>query len=1064
MNLWLNGMCRTGIFSLIILMSLGLMGTAAASQDYTRADCQKLADSANSRFDARDFRFSADIMEEAVTACESTTLPDDTVLLANLNKLSFTCYVIGEYERGERWALRSLEISDSSFGQNHIQFARSLTMVGLHAWSLERLDEAVKHYTRAIKIFDTQGDPDSEDIAKASHNLALVYWKLEEYDSARTRTRRAQEIWEKVKGPDFAHIGASLNLQGILSSELGEHEEAEVAYSKALDLRERVLGPDHYQVASSLNGLANLYLSLGFFDKAEPLIYRAHDIWMASLGTSHPSCLVAMTVKARLHRIKGEYDKAESLLLEASEGMEEKMGPDSRRLAQCLGNIGNVYLDMGRFVEAEKAFTRARDILLKNPQDEDRILGLTLNNLAISMYRQGNLEEAAVVLEESLKRFSSIEGLDYHERTYSYARYTFARIQVGRGDLELGEKEFLDQVDSANTDGNTFERTYMLALRDLARINALRGDIEQSLKYYEDFFSTRREFLDYAFASSSEAQKIRWLRLYPLIDPSMISLAVQEPNSRCSDVALELVINSKSVVTDALIAEYKGAFSSCDESLTSILEDRERICTRIANMVLAEVASPTEMEFEEDLEDLKRQKDSIETLLSGLCADFQEDSKTAYVRVDEVARSLPEGSLLCEYLVYCPYTFDQAQFASQASRESHYALLTLDPAGTTSVIDLGPTGTIDSLIRRAREQVYEAAPDVYSPRANIAETALKETTSQLTEYLLSPVINMETAPKTLLIAPDGLINLLPLEILPLPDDSYLIEKFRISYITGGRDLVEESSSEQAGGNVLLIADPDFDALPFEAPPNPDSIQAKTVFAYADLRSDEYLYENCPGTAFSQMPAARKEVESLSEFFDETKGFSTVVVSGPNASEELFKNLSDHPDIIHLATHGFFCNRDETSSTITDNPLVRSGLALTGANVIRNTVIDWVEYQEDGILTALEVSSLNLHGNRLTVLSACESGVGAVLHGDGFFGMRRAFRSAGSRSQMMSLWKVPNRATTELMTGFYDRWLGGETRIDALRGSILELMASTQAKRGHRHPLVWGGFVIVGSPE
>ncbi|MEW6413532.1 MAG: CHAT domain-containing protein, partial [Candidatus Zixiibacteriota bacterium] len=120
--------------------------------------------------------------------------------------------------------------------------------------------------------------------------------------------------------------------------------------------------------------------------------------------------------------------------------------------------------------------------------------------------------------------------------------------------------------------------------------------------------------------------------------------------------------------------------------------------------------------------------------------------------------------------------------------------------------------------------------------------------------------------------------------------------------------------------------------------------------------------------------------------------------------------------------------------------------------------------DDGILTALEVSGLNFVGTDLAVLSACESGVGDLVDGEGIFGLRRAFQHAGVNSIVMSLWSVPDRETSQLMEGFYRRWLGGESKRDALRGSALELLNQSRAKRGCGHPLLWGGFILAGNPN
>jgi CHAT domain-containing protein len=150
----------------------------------------------------------------------------------------------------------------------------------------------------------------------------------------------------------------------------------------------------------------------------------------------------------------------------------------------------------------------------------------------------------------------------------------------------------------------------------------------------------------------------------------------------------------------------------------------------------------------------------------------------------------------------------------------------------------------------------------------------------------------------------------------------------------------------------------------------------------------------------------------------------------------------------------------------DNPLLRAGLALAGANRrVAGGSAGTVDPRpmEDGILTALEVSGLDLTGTELVVLSACETGMGDVRSGEGVFGLRRAFRLAGAESIVMSLWAVPDRPTSELMERFYGYWLDGRSGSSALRRAALDLLEARRREKGAAHPLFWGGFILAGDP-
>jgi CHAT domain-containing protein len=145
-------------------------------------------------------------------------------------------------------------------------------------------------------------------------------------------------------------------------------------------------------------------------------------------------------------------------------------------------------------------------------------------------------------------------------------------------------------------------------------------------------------------------------------------------------------------------------------------------------------------------------------------------------------------------------------------------------------------------------------------------------------------------------------------------------------------------------------------------------------------------------------------------------------------------------------------------------LLWSGLALAGAN--KAMAYDSAEKKpaDNGIMTALELSGLNLLGTNLAVMSACETGVGMPVNGEGVFGLRRALQHAGVRTIVMSMWKAPDKETSILMQKFYSGWLGGKSKIDALRDAELELLKEARAKYGSGHPLLWAGFIMAGNPN
>jgi CHAT domain-containing protein len=203
--------------------------------------------------------------------------------------------------------------------------------------------------------------------------------------------------------------------------------------------------------------------------------------------------------------------------------------------------------------------------------------------------------------------------------------------------------------------------------------------------------------------------------------------------------------------------------------------------------------------------------------------------------------------------------------------------------------------------------------------------------------------------------------------------------------------------------------------------------------------------NLSDVYFGPLNGTAREAETLKTLLENVD-----VLTGSQASESSLKRIAT-PKILHIATHGFFLtDANPKNKDRIINPLLHSGLALAGANV--RTAKD-----DDGILTALEASSLNLWGTELVTLSACDTGLGEVKNGDGVYGLRRAFLLAGAESLVMSLWPVSDFIAREMMTHYYQSLKDGLGRGEALREMQLKMLR----QKNREHPFYWASFIQLG---
>jgi CHAT domain-containing protein len=346
------------------------------------------------------------------------------------------------------------------------------------------------------------------------------------------------------------------------------------------------------------------------------------------------------------------------------------------------------------------------------------------------------------------------------------------------------------------------------------------------------------------------------------------------------------------------------------------------------------------------------------------------------------------------------------------------------------------------------------------------EHDVKPLARKVDELVMQPVRRLLGNTRRVFIAPDGSLNLVPFAALVDEKGRYLVKRYHFTYLTSGRDLLRLQDHLPNKTEMMIIANPDYGPMGGEVAGR--GIKSlKPVVVVKGKATAPANEEVAPTDAidFSQIefPAlagTEQEARALKAMLPEA-----TMIMREQATKAAVQQVNA-PNILHVATHGFFLENavsgsaDEASGASIDgqsnasamrikDPLQRSGLALAGANLHRN--------DDNGILTALEVSGLNLWGTKLVVLSACETGVGEVQNFNGVIGLRRALFLAGSESQALSLWKVDDEATRDLMIDYYTRLKAGQGRSEALREVQLRMLAS----KNHRHPYFWASFIQSG---
>jgi len=991
---------------------------------------------------------------KALDICERHLGPNHRDVATMYLRLANVYRYMNRYDDSDSLYLQTLRLREKIFGMDHPEVAEVLHFRGL-IYQLNFLDYTVAEscYVRALNIRERKLSPSHPDLARTLHRLGIIERDQQKFSEAEAHLTRALAIRKVIFGVEHVRYYELLDVVTSFYSDQGRYAEALPCAQELRKLAPKLYGPESQTTASVIDQLGDVWRRLGRFDRAEKLYNEELTLQWDIHGENSPEIAATLNGLAINSMEQGQYLRSMELLkrtLDIYAAVPDSLDPYASAYP-CV-NLGIVYYSLGNLTEAEQFMRRGIELFKSGPTPLDNGVALGSLNLGLVLEAQGRWSEADSVLRMAV--IMGEETLGPYEPLLGHALNNLANLSSRLG--RHAEAESLQVRAISILEGSLGPQHPEAAKfrRDMGRIYAYSGKPAQSLMAYDKFIDHSQRFLENVFPYSSEQQKLIWISEYPLFDHTLFSLALSNGDAGSRKLALEMLLKSKAMVIEAVMAEKQAAYCHYDDATIQQLDLLNDILSQIAELSMAGGY------YQDSVKTLYGLKDSLEVEISRHCSEFSNALAARRFEVADIAKAIEPDAVLWEFARYVPCNLDPSVLGGDKLGPQRYLAFTIDNSGKITINDLGEASFIDSLILSARDILYKAQGQIYSVAAVTSEERLNEVTGRLYKMIFAPLIASSSGKQVIYIAPDGLLNLLPFEILPDDDGSYAIEKYNVSYLSSGRDLMKTPPSTLIIGDIFVLADPDFDGLPMSG----DSVETKATISDELYGPDMRGTTDCLKERFNPLPYSRSEASKVISCFQKSKGSAVNECYGTVAAEEKLKSLSVPPKVVHLATHGFFCETVDTSAELRDNPLLRSGLALAGANRTIAGQRDEAETTEDGILTALEVSGLNLVGTELAVLSACESGVGDLVNGEGVFGLRRAFQHAGAQTVIISLWPIPDRETSQLMDGFYSRWLGGMSKRDALRASALAVLKESRDKRGCGHPLLWGGFILTGNPN
>jgi CHAT domain-containing protein/Flp pilus assembly protein TadD len=980
------------------------------------------------------------------------------LVAASLNNLALLYESQGRYSEAEPLFHQTLEMNQRLLGKEHPDVATSLNNLALLYESQGRYSEAEPLFHQALEMNQRLLGKEHPDVATSLNNLALLYESQGQYSEAEPLYHQALEMRKRLLGLEHPLVAASLNNLAYLYKSQGRYSEAEPLFHQTLEMYQRLLGKEHPLVANSLNNLAGLYNRQGRYSEAEPLYHQALEMRKRLLGLEHPLVAASLNNLAVLYERQGRYSEAEPLFHQALEMNQRLLGKEHPLVAQSLNNLAGLYDRQGRYSEAEPLYRQALEMRKRLLGKEHSFVATTLNNLAGLYDTQGRYSEAELLYRQALEMRKRLLGKEHP--LVAQSLNNLALLYGRQGRYSAAEPLFREALDMNQHLLGKEHPDVADSLNNLAFLSQAQGNLPHAVDLLSQGMDVEEHNLGILLTVGSERQKQDYMATLSGSTDSTISLHTQSApnNPQAARLAFTTILRRKGRILDAFTDNLQTLRQNLKPEDQASLDKLTATYSQLAALQYKGAGNTSLEEYRKQLADLEAQVNKLENDLSYRSVEFRSASQP--VTLEAVQPLIPVNAALVELVLYEPFN-PKARKSDEEWGNPRYAAYVLHRSGDLKWVDLGEAAPINQAVADFREALQNSSSDIQS-----VARALDAKLMQSIRKLLGNT-------RSILLSPDSQLNLIPFAALVDENNNYLIKNYSISYLTSGRDLLRLQTDAPSRQAPVLLANPDY-----ANPGNPQAVQiasTKASTAGATTRgSDARRSVDFAQLKFAPLEGTKLEADAIAPLLP-----NVTLLTQSQATENALKQLQA-PSILHIATHGFFLQDVEctpasdtrgdsfsTPATIvpeyvgdrklcrptprnTENPLLRSGLALAGFNPRSSGT-------QDGVLTALEAAGLNLYGTRLVVLSACETGLGNVANGEGVYGLRRAFVTAGAQSQLMSLWKVDDYGTSELMSLYYQRLKNGEGRSEALRQVQLEMMQAP----AYQHPYYWASFIFSG---
>ncbi len=981
---------------------------------------------------AGELQRARELQEQVLEACTRLLPEDHSHVLWARSNLAHTLVRLGEYERALPLQEQVLAMRQRDLPEDHLELAWARAEL---AWTIGRLGDlqrAKELEEKVLQVRSTRLPEDHPEVQWARSNLAATLLPLGDPQRARDLQERVLEVYSSSLSPGHPDLSAARHNLALTVRVLGDLPRARRLLEQVVADRDPTGSSVNPEALNAQSNLAQTLSYMGDELAARALLERVVAKQEQVLPEGSPALVSSIRALASFETTAGRADRAIELLERLIAVQMRRAASDQRQVLSSRTQLAKARYAAGDYQGACTEHAGVLAAMLRTGPAENVFLSTARFNLGATLQQVGRMEEGRALLEEVLADEGRVlpRGASVFQGTRNYL--ILADLRNGR--RESAERHCLEQAGHVLSDLE--QTTLSLAPRE----------------------------------AEGAAQVARgWISM-PIV------LALTETTSpragELARVAFTLVETARGVGLASREAQRAAAVAGGQGARAAELRvEVQKASTDLASLVTSGSGSAAEYQT------IVRRKDAAERALGEAYA-ASGALKESRLRYDPaaIASALAREEVAVGFVVY--YRPDIRPDAGPGfGWERHFAAVALSADGSVRWADLGARDRIEQAVERWRKALLAPIPrgldvDAESSRADEERAA----GSELVNLVIDPVRALCPEAKRWYVALDDALHLVPLDALP-EGQGVVGDRLGVVVVPVLARIPRSAAPLPGPPTLLAMGGIEFDRAPLSGAPV-DAASGNVARA-AEPASRSALWQR----GFPPLPDTVQEVRVIEALFRKTfEGAEGVQrVEDRRATKQLLIEQAPSARFLHLATHGYFApesiaslaDEPTTSQWVGSNalsfadqvkgmsPWVLCGLALAGANRPPDAT-----GRLDGVITAEEVSAIDLSRCELAVLSACDTNVGVRRAGQGVASLQAALHAAGARSAITSLWKVPDEATKDLMIDFYRRvWVEEKPKLVALWEAKRKLREARDENGRLQYTLRdWAGWILTGDPR